>query len=194
MGEILFRPATGPHEPALKETQWAAGGGGCSTSNAATRSLRRRSYAAAMSAVITAPIINCLLSVVARKEQADLIGKKLGILIPSDSGGSRLALKDGIFRAARVPWPCPAAGTENIAGIDERQYRRHGVVAAGNRPTATRRGAAFSNLGDLNAAFPQTPWWVRAPISHGQTGHRTAYSEGIFEFDQPRTSRLKQKI
>lgn len=160
-------------------------------------------------AVVAAAYNKLPLSVVARKDirtPADLIGKKLGIVNFGGSNdlGVTLALKE--WNIPRSPVTILAAGgaAERFAALMSGNIDAT-VLSPPETVAATRAGLRIlANLGDLNAAFPQTLIMVRRSYlaSKRDTVKRfiRAYSEGIYEFKTNRekaikiyASRLKQK-
>jgi NitT/TauT family transport system substrate-binding protein len=150
--------------------------------------------------VIAAALNKFPFSVVTRKElrsPADLVGKKLGIL---NFGGSNdlavtLALKEWniprnavtILAAGGAPERLAALLTGNIDAT---------VLSPPETVAAARAGLnIMANLGDLNAAFPQTLIMTRRSFvaAKRDTVKRfiRAYSEAIYEFKTNKDKALK---
>ncbi len=160
-------------------------------------------------AIVAAAYNKLPLSVVARKElrtPADLIGKKLGILNFGGSNdlGVTLALKEWNIPRSAVTILAAGGAPERFAALMTGNIDAT-VLSPPETVAATRAGLRIlANLGDLNAAFPQTLIMVRRSYlaSKRDTVKRfvRAYSEGIFEFKTNRdkaikiyANRLKQK-
>jgi NitT/TauT family transport system substrate-binding protein len=150
--------------------------------------------------VIAAAMNKFPFSVVTRKElraPADLVGKKLGIL---NFGGSNdlavtLALKEWniprnavtILAAGGAPERLAALLTGNIDAT---------VLSPPETVAAARAGLnILANLGDINAAFPQTLIMVKRSFvaAKRETVKRfiRAYSEAIYEFKTNKEKALK---
>ena len=160
-------------------------------------------------AIIAAAYNKLPLSVVARKElrvPADLIGKKLGILNFGGSNdlGVTLALKEWNIPRSAVTILAAGGAPERFAALMTGNIDAT-VLSPPETVAASRAGLRIlANLGDLNAAFPQTLIMVRRSYlaSRREVVKRfiRAYSEGIFEFKTNRdkaitiyANRLKQK-
>lgn len=150
--------------------------------------------------VIAAALNKFPFSVVARKElraPADLIGKKLGIL---NFGGSNdlavtLALKEWNIPRNAVTILAAGGAPERLAALLSGNIDAT-ILSPPETVAAARAGLnILANLGDLNAAFPQTLIMVRRTFvaSKRETVKRflRAYSEAILEFKSNKDKALK---
>ncbi len=150
--------------------------------------------------VIAAALNKFPFSVVTRKElraPADLVGKKLGIL---NFGGSNdlavtLALKEWNIPRSSVTILAAGGAPERLAALLSGNIDAT-VLSPPETVAATRAGLnILANLGDLNAAFPQTLIMVKRSFVSAKrdTVKRfiRAYSEAIYEFKINKGKALK---
>lgn len=150
--------------------------------------------------VIAAALNKFPFSVVTRKElrtPADLVGKKLGIL---NFGGSNdlavtLALKEWNIARNSVTILAAGGAPERLAALLSGNIDAT-VLSPPETVAAARAGLnILANLGDLNAAFPQTLIMVKRSFvaARRDTVKRfvRAYSEAIYEFKTNKEKALK---